>query len=243
MGWLDKLTGRKKVTAKPDPHLKALQVYCIQLRASAMILAHTEHVETTLAGMNISESELETRRTVLLAGMNPHQRFFQPDLIALINVGIELGLQVSVFKKVPPEFGVSVIVPYVCNQCLFFPSDVSAQIETALGAYTETKRQLIAENTQPSEIREGLHPIAVRMAAGIMVGNAVALDFLSQIYRGVSEPAPSAVTTEVFAREVLTRDRTLADDEQRHLPPMTYISTVALWLNTGSDIEKGHTVV
>ena len=242
MGWLDKVLGRKKPEANRDPQLEAVPGYCIHLRAATMMVAHRDQVETKLASMTLAPAEIEAKRRELLADLDPKDRFYQPDQVAWLNFGIELGKQLGLYKEVPPDLSAAIVVPYVWQQCLFVQQGAGMTLESALGAYTETKQQLFDERERPSESREGLHPVAVRTAAGILVGNAVARDLLSQFHRGIDKPTPSEETTALVARELLTRDRTLAEDEHRDLPPMPYMPLVVTWLQNGSRGLPDHTI-
>jgi hypothetical protein len=239
MGWLDKILGRKKPEANRDPQLEAVPAYCMHLRIAAMMHAHRDQVESKLASMNLAPADIDGKRKELLADLDPKERFYQPDQVAWLNFGIELGMQLGLYKEIPANLSAAIIVPYVWQQCLFVQKGASTTLESAFGAYTETKQQLLDDHERPPETREGLHPVAVRMAAGILVGNVVARDLLSQFHRGIGKPTPSDEATALVARELLTRERTLAEDEHRDLPPLPYTPLVVAWLNDGSKTLPG----
>jgi hypothetical protein len=231
MVWFKNILRRETSLSDHERLLKEFATFCIYMRSAAFLMAKSEFVDNAIADIATTEAERQALRAKLRDKFSSTDSYYDVDRIAWIFVGVELSVQFTMYFGVTSAEHLQFFVQHIFqNSLLMSANQLPASVGTCLGAYQETKEQLVNESKRPAEEREGLHPLAIRMGIGILVGNKIALDFISKWHNGGTEIVPDEATSELVFKEIFKRHRTFETDEEREIPPTLYISDVGKWV-------------
>ena len=242
MGWLDRLTGRKKA-AEPedeipenyDALLESAQMYIMKAMILAMARGHERRKEALIqqkleSGVAPEQAAKDAEGLSITADEN------RPAPMSTALMVVQFSSQLARYASKP-----SLSLTYLAAAILLIKVlrmenfARSKELEVMLRTHDELIDQLIAIFSTPPESASSLNPKTATMTTGIVVGNRMAQDFLSQTHAH-KEPEVGDDVTALFQKHLLLNGRQTGDGATFDIDPTVFVPDVRKWI-TGESPE------
>jgi len=235
MGWLDRLTGQKKVTEDPIPEnfdtlLESAIFYQIQSLALAMAHGHSLRKEKLIqekigSGVPAEQAEAEAEALSITDDFN------RPAPMPTMMMVTQFSSQMAMYAAKPSlsltYLGTAVSLARVLNMEDFARSSA---VEPMIAAHDKAVAALIAIFRTPPETLSTLSSDTAAITTGIVVGNRMAQDFFSQLH-AQKEPEVGDDVTGLFQRHLLLNGRRTEDKVTFDIEPTAFVPDVGKWLS------------
>ena len=239
MGWLDRLTGRKKA-AEPeddipesyDKLVDSAEIYIMQALLLAMARGHERRKAAfiqnkTASGMSPDQAKIEAEKLSITADDN------RPSPMSTVMMVAEFSNQLARYAS-KPSLSLTYLAAAVILMRVLKMQNFN-DLERMLKIHGELVTQLIEVFLKAPENPSTLNPETATMTTGIVVGNRMAQDFLSQTHAH-KEPEVGDDVTTLFQKHLLLNGRQTGDGATFDIDPTVFVPDVRKWI-TGESPE------
>ena len=235
MGWLDRLTGRKKPAALDIPPgfdtlLDSACGYIMVCFVSGFIQGRSEAIdrivkEKTAAGVDPA------------AAMDAAERMFEADPsycqgepMGSMAVVVQFAHQLGSYVERPSKEIVYIASVLFVMRCLNMPNfATSKEMPAAIARHDDAVKMLLDHCRIHAEAPATLKSEWNRLAIGIVVGNRMAQEFFAQLHAG-TKPTPGHEISQLFNEHLMLRDRAMGGHDIHPMPPTGFVPDIHRWL-------------
>jgi hypothetical protein len=240
MGWLNRLTGRKKAAETEDeiPEsynalLDSAELYIMKAMILAMARGHERRKEALIQqklDLGVAPEQAATDAESLSITADENRPAPMSTALMVIQFSSQLARYASKPSLSLTYLAAAVLLIKVLRMENFARSN---ELDVMLRRHDDLTDLLIETFGTPPESAPSLNPKTATMTTGIVVGNRMAQDFLSQTH-AQKEPEVGDDVTALFQRHLLLNGRQMGDGATFDIDPIAFVPDVRKWITSES---------